>query len=168
MPENGVKITFDKSEELVKTIKYITNQYVVVGIPASNAKRTDGGEMTNVDLGYIHEFGSPKRNIPARPFLGPGVNEIRPLAIAMLKQAAALELDHKPGEAKNILTALGLQAVTSVRNVIDSQAFAPLSERTLQARRNRKPTPFLGTQILKVTTEMLRAITFAIRKKSDK
>lgn len=165
MPDNGVKITFDKSEELVKQIKYITNQYVVVGIPASKAKRTDGSQITNVALGYIHEFGSPANNIPARPFLGPGVNSIHSLAVAMLKQAAALELEHKPGEAKNTLVSLGFKAVTAIRNVIDAQAFAPLSDRTLAARLSKKPPR--GTQILKDTGEMLRSITSAIRKKSD-
>ena len=69
-----VKKTVSKDEDVAKAMASLAKTHILVGI-ASGSKgdaRTDGGPK-NHELGFIHEYGSPSSNIPARPFLIPGV-----------------------------------------------------------------------------------------------
>ena len=73
-----VTITKDKVNAVVGSITKLVGKQVLVGIPEANGSRQDPEEsapVTNAALGYIHEFGSPRANIPARPFLIPGVRK---------------------------------------------------------------------------------------------
>eukprot|EP01037_Dinobryon_pediforme_P023422 gene23422-24868_t len=71
---------------LVERIKAMTKSEVLVGIPDQNAPRSadedearkaSGEPVNNAELGYIHEFGVPEQNIPARPFLIPGITAVK-------------------------------------------------------------------------------------------
>lgn len=109
---------------------------VLVGIPASSSSR-DGDGPNNAALGYLHEFGSPARNIPARPFLVPGVKAAAPRAAAELAKAGRAALT---GEARAVLPhlhAAGMVAASSVKNTINQGVDPPLSDRTLMARAAR-------------------------------
>lgn len=59
---------------------------VLIGIPMSTTERPDG-EITNAELGYIHEYGAPEANIPARPFLIPGVESVKGKALELMKKS---------------------------------------------------------------------------------
>src|ERR1019366_6299725 len=93
----GVKVTVDKTDDMMRAVKLLTTRRVLIGIPDVNAAREpsadDPSPINNAALGYIHEFGSPINNIPARPFLVPGVASIKDQAIARLKKAAQAALD---------------------------------------------------------------------------
>lgn len=161
-PANSVKLTYDGSEALLKTLKALTDNVILVGIPAG-AGREDG--PSNATLGYIHEFGSPARNIPARPFLIPAVNSVQDKAVGLLQQAAACQMDNKPGAAMQALKAAGQLAVNAVKTKIVSGPFAPLKPATIAARRRRGN---LGTKPLIDTTQMLQSVTYVIRKRGSK
>lgn len=163
MPENGLTVTYDGSAELLKAIKELTGRVVMVGIP-ENSPRT-GGEVSNATLGYIHEFGSPARNIPPRPFLIPGANSIADKAEGMMAHAASLQMDGKPGDAQATLQALGQMAADAIRGKIVSGPFTPLKAATLAARVRRGNR---GTKPLIDTTQMMKAITWVIRKRSGR
>jgi phage gpG-like protein len=172
MVENGVNVTFDKSEELLASIKDLSKNQVLVGIPASSPSRA-GESINNASLGYIHEFGSPAQNIPARPFLIPTINRLRDKAVAMLKQAAEYQFDHKQGEAKNVLNALGLMASQAVKNNIvagGDPKFTPLAPATIARRTGPMRMHGLEPDLSSVkplidTGQMLNSITYVIRKK---
>lgn len=57
-----VKVRVDKAREVFAAIRKLTKTEVLVGIPGDGKERDPGeGEpITNAELGYIHEFGSPK------------------------------------------------------------------------------------------------------------
>jgi hypothetical protein len=162
-PENGVTLTYDGSEALLKTIKAFAGNIVLVGIPSGSGRADNGPD--NAALGYVHEFGSPAKNIPPRPFLIPGVNSVRDKAVKLLQRAAELQLDNKPGPAMQALQAVGQVAADAVKAKIVSGPFAPLKPATIAARRRRGN---LGTKPLIDTTQLLKSITYVIRKRGSK
>ena len=137
----SVVIKTDKLAAVVKSITALTGKDVLIGIPdASTDRRPDEvehGPMTNATLGYIHEFGSPAANIPARPFLIPGVQDAADKYEARLKKAATLALDGNLSGVDAELNKAGMQAASSVKAKINSGDFIPLAEATLRARARR-------------------------------
>ncbi|TXH35300.1 MAG: hypothetical protein E6Q98_16035 [Rhodospirillaceae bacterium] len=160
--EIKVTVTKDNVAGFERALKSLTKKRVLVGIPDSTASRPDedGSPLSNAQIGYIQEFGSPAANIPARPHLIPGVENARkPIANRM--GAAARKIVDGATDIEQDLVAVGLIAQSSVRNQIRTGSLLPLSERTLQARRARGR---FGTLPLIDTSQYLRAITYVIRK----
>ena len=154
-----VKVTVDETKNVLANIKAMLGKQVLVGIPDANAGRKDGA-ITNAALGYIHENGSPARNIPARPFLIPGVAAVKAKTVSILKRAAEDGLEN-PSAVDKGLNAAGLVAVASVKNRIrNGEGFAPLSEATI-AERKRKGAK--GTKPLIRTGQLLNSITYVVR-----
>lgn len=153
----GVPIN-DATQALAERIYEMTRSYVVVGIPAEEAEREDKEEKkqpasdddkkrrqpNNAELAYIHENGSPARRIPPRPFMKPGINEIKGLIPVVLSNGLRRELDGYKGAAQAALDGVGQEAVTSIRNYIDdSSHFEPLADSTIMNRaRDRKKSEF--------------------------
>jgi hypothetical protein len=186
----GVKVTVDRIDAIVRSINSLTKQQVVVGIPEENANRDpkDGDAINNAALLYIHEFGAPAANIPARPTLGPGIAAYRERAIVRLKAAAQAAMDDatrgsagaprdvdqvrpiinrgsgndKPArEVTAQLNAIGLEAVVSVKKQFTDGQLAPLKPATIAAR---KRAGFDGEKPLIRTADLMRHINYAIRK----
>lgn len=157
--KTSIRVTRDEVKNVITNIEAMTGKRVLIGIPDANAGRKDG-PMTNAALGYIHENGSPARNIPARPFLVPGVEEAAPKAIEAMKKFAAQGLTD-PAAVDKGLNAAGLIAQASVKNRIrNSVGFAPLSEATLA---ERKRTGKKGTKPLIRTGQLMNSLTYVVR-----
>lgn len=160
------RVTEDKTGDVLKAIKDLTKRTVLVGIPDTNAARDpepgENSPATNAQLGYIHEFGSPVNNIPARPFLVPGVESARDQIVAQMKKGgiAALAGDLKQVEKTQI--ASGLIAVNAVQAKITDGPFQPLAPATLAARRAKGRT---GESPLLDSGQLRRAVTYVIREK---
>lgn len=131
-----VILKIDKVAQVVKGINDLVRRDVLVGIPDSAAERRDedAEQVNNAALGYIHEFGSPARNIPARAFLIPGVRNAQDKTAARLKKAADAALDGQLSQVDSQLHAAGLVASREVKTRINSGDFVPLSDATLKAR----------------------------------
>ncbi len=85
------------------------------------------------------EMGSPAQNIPARPFLVPGVQGALPTLIPLLKKAGQQAMDL--GEVSKVTQALirvGIAAASAVQMKITDGPFVPISERTKEGRLRRK------------------------------
>ena len=54
---------------MIKGWKWLSEHETLVGIPEDKSGRQDGAGLTNAQLMYIHENGSPANKIPARPVL---------------------------------------------------------------------------------------------------
>ena len=140
----GVRITKDKVEEVLKAVRTLTKNEVLVGIPAENAERQDApgakpSPINNAQLGWIMETGSPIKNIPARPFLVPGVQGAMPALLPKLKKAGELALDFKSvGDVTQQLVAVGLAAAAAVQLKITDGPFVPIKDATKAARLRRK------------------------------
>ena len=140
----GIKITKDKVADVLAAVSTLTRNQVLVGIPGENAERQDApgakpSPISNVQLGWIHERGSPAQNIPARPFLVPGVRDALPRLLPKLKKAGELALDFKNVSAiTQQLTAVGLIAASAVQMKITTGPFQPIADATKRARLYRK------------------------------
>lgn len=151
----------DFTPALVKSIKLLTKKQVLVGVPAEKAgRRGKKQKMNNAALALVHDQGSPAQNIPARPFMEPGLRDVNEEIVQRLGQAGKVAL--RGGEEADItraLNAVGLTAQKGIRNRINSGPFEPLKPGTLAARRRRGRT---GTKPLIDTGQLRNSISYVI------
>ncbi|WP_199085948.1 hypothetical protein [Bosea sp. ASV33] len=159
-----VKITKDGVPDLLKAIKALTSKEVLVGIPDTAAGRDDGDAISNAEIGYLMETGSPTQNIPPRPHLVPGVESARDKIEKRMKTGAQSALSGKSSDADATLTAVGITAENAVKAKITEGPFAPLSPVTIAKRKAKGRT---GTKPLIDTGQYRRAITHVVRKKGE-
>jgi hypothetical protein len=156
--------TTSHTAQFRKALDGLLKREVLVGIPASNAARDpEPGESpaaTNALIGYVHEYGSPAKNIPARPFLHPGIADARADIEVHMKKAGQMALAGKMDEISQELEKVGLIAQVSVQRKITEGPFEPLAPATLAARRARGRT---GTNPLLDTGQLRRAISYIVR-----
>jgi hypothetical protein len=136
--QSGIEVQVDNLRKISEALKALGSNKVLVGIPSENAPR-QGEPISNVSLGYIHELGSPARNIPARPFLVPGITKSKDRWVKKLEQAAHDALAGEPGLMKRHLGEAGQIAVNSVKQTIQAGIPPPLQPATVAARRQRTP-----------------------------
>lgn len=168
-PQNfAVQVTKDRVDDLINDLQSLLSHEVLVGIPAGSPARAaeDGKqpEIDNATLGYIHENGAPSVNIPARPFLVPGVQQAKEqIAKVMAKGVEAATVGNRT-TAMNSLDKAGLIAQNAVRRKITEGPFVPLKPRTLAGRRARGRT---GERPLIDTGQLRRSITYVVRETDD-
>lgn len=162
----GVTVTKDRLADVLKSIHDLVKKEVLIGIPESedarNQREADGSPLGNAAIGYIQETGSPTNNLPARPFLVPGVEAALKPATAKLKAGAAKALDGQSDAGDKAMHAAGLIAQNAVRAKINSGVPPALAESTLANRRRRGRT---GTTPLIDTGQLRNSITYVIREK---
>jgi hypothetical protein len=163
MANSGVFVTKDRTKDFARQVDSLIKSEVLVGIPAENAGRDDGSAINNAEIGYIQENGSPVKNIPARPFLVPGVASVQDKVAAKMKAGAKNALDGDKNAASVTLNSVGLIAAAAVQRKIDTGPFVPLSPRTLYRRKHRKEAPRMGEQPLIDKGDLRRAIAYVIR-----
>lgn len=157
-----VTVTKDILPDVLRRVQDLTNKRVLVGIPTAEDARDDGSPIGNAAIGYIQEFGEPEHNIPARPFLIPGVRAVQGKTIERLRKAGEAAL--AGGDPVPQMTAAGLEAEASVKELITSIIPPPLSPRTLA---ERKAAGFKGTTPLIRSGELRNSITHVIEDKRD-
>lgn len=161
----NVKV-IDRSANVLKSVNGLLKNDVLVGIAGGTTARTpEDGEpagITNAALGYIHDNGSPARNIPARPFMRPGIENAKDGIAAALKAGALAAMDGKSPLSSQ--TKAGLLAENGIKAKITDGPFEPLGARTLAARRRRGRT---GDKPLIDTGQLRRSITHVIRPKGE-
>jgi hypothetical protein len=74
MPTATVKKVKDEAPKLTKTVRALEGYVATVSFEGG---RRDS-DLSNAQIAYLNEHGSPARNVPARPFVGPGVKEALP------------------------------------------------------------------------------------------
>lgn len=162
MAKPRITVTLDKVPEVLAAIRRLTEERVYVGIPQGTGAH---GEMDNATLGFIHENGSPARNIPARPTLVPGVAKVKDQVAEELKAGAMAVLKGRPDAVLTSYNRAGIIARDSVKGIIrTSDGLAPLAESTLHARKTRKRAPRKGERPLLDTGQFMNAVTYVIKK----
>lgn len=148
LPAN-LKMSRDGLADLRASLATLANSEVLVGFPEETTERGDAeeieeskGPITNAALGYIHDNGSPEVNIPARPFMIPGIENAKEAVTDKLGQMARAVVTKGAGQDR---VAQGFEQVGSIaelaiKNKINEGIPPPLSEYTLQerARKGRK------------------------------
>lgn len=127
--------------QLNKSLEKLRQTAILVGIASDSKKdkRKDGGP-SNATLGYIHEKGSPAMNIPARPFLVPGVNEAKAEITKGMETAMQAALHDDMREVRTVLKQTGLKTVSSVKSYMQSAKFEPLKPSTIRNRNRSRMT----------------------------
>lgn len=166
---SNIRVTIDRTDDLMRALKALTKNEVLVGVPAENAMREpEPGETeaaNNAVIGYVQEFGSPEKNIPARPFLVPGVASKQDEYVKRLKKAAQDALSGNLEAVSKAQHNIGLIAQRAVQKKMDDGPFAPLSPKTIYARKHRKEAPRDSETPLIDKGLLRRAIAYVIRER---
>lgn len=132
--KSGLK-EISKTIDVFRSINYLKNRNILVGIPSFSAKNSrDDTKLTNAQIGYINEFGSPAKNIPARPFLRPGVKEQQPEISKKFKAAGRAATKGDIAEIEKIYQGLALTVPAGVQEYILRGLQPPLANITLAQR----------------------------------
>jgi hypothetical protein len=163
----NVVMQVDNLRDFKVALEYLRGSEVLVGIPDTKAERRDedAEEINNAALGYIHNYGAPEINIPARPFIEPGLEDAAKPINSHLLAAGQQVMNGKKDRAEAELHAVGLVAQNAVRNRINEGPFKPLAPSTLKARRKRGRT---GERPLIDTGQLRNAISYVVRKRTGK
>jgi hypothetical protein len=168
-----LEVLEENTPMIAAAIKRLANTSVMVGIPSDQEggiqKRTDG-PINNATIGYIHETGAPASNIPARPWLGPGIRINQRQWTAFMKRAGELAFSGKMDEADRAWNAAGLTAVSGVKARIQSNIPPPLSPVTVARRVARRgggggPVTASSFTALIDTAQFINSITYVVRQK---
>jgi hypothetical protein len=165
----NLTITRDDVAKVLREVRALTEQQVVVGFPEKTADR--GEDINNPSLAYIHENGYPPHNLPARPFLMHGVENAMDQIVAVFEKGARNALDGNAGALVGTLNVVGNIGQGAVRNKIRTGPFAKHADSTLDRRKaaNAKRSNVKSTvahSILVDTGAMLDAVSFEVRRKS--
>jgi hypothetical protein len=170
----AVKVIGGGMPLLVKAVLAMSRDRVAVGIPADSPPRSEPGAPPNAVVGYVMENGAPELNIPARPFLAPGIRDAQSAVVETLRQAGVQALKDVAslrgtaqggGAVEQGLHRAGVIAKEAVKARVEGGGFAPLAERTLAARRARgvsSAKPLLDTE------QMYDAIDYRVEPKGGR
>lgn len=149
----------DRTAALRKAVDALHRQEVLAGIPEDKSARDDEAAMNNATLAYIHNFGSPAANIPARPFREPGIRNAREGIVAGLKEAATEALDGNAAGVARGLNKAGLHAQNGMRGMFRENDWAPLQPETLARKGTGKSKPLV------LTGQLRNSISYVVREK---
>lgn len=136
----NLKLVRDDVAGLKAALSMLNAREILVGFPEETSARDEDStqEITNAGLGYTHDNGMPEENIPARPFMIPGMENAIPQATQALVFTAKQVLTKRSTESVEVgLTRVGLAVQFALRAKINEGIPPPLSERTLRERASR-------------------------------
>lgn len=157
----NVNITVDNLEQFGKAIELLQRKEILVGVPQANDRRKTG-PINNATLAAIHDRGSPSQNIPARPFMDPGIKSVSAKIEQKLLSAGQAVLEGDSNKAAQRLEETGLIAQNGLRAMVNSNIQPPLKPATLAARRRRGRT---GERTLIDTAQMRNSLTYVVKDK---
>lgn len=156
-------VTQDLTGKVLEALRAFKRDAVLVGIPESDAARTnaEGDEqVNNAYLLALNNFGSEAQGIPPRPVLEIGLRKAQPEITEQFRQAVIKAFATGAAAINTYYNRAGIIASNSVKKVINAQeGFAPPAAATLAARRAHG---FRGTKALIVTGQMRNAITYVL------
>lgn len=138
--KSGVEIIRDNTDKLRDGLALLTGQDVLVGVPADKSHRDGSKPIGNAALAYIHDNGAPEVNVPARPFMVPGIENAQNKIAERMRAAAEAAIDGRPEGVTRNLNAAGLIAQASIRARITEGIPPPLADSTIRGRRYQRGT----------------------------
>lgn len=120
------------------------------------AKYEDGTPVAYVAT--VQEFGSPKQNIPARPFMRPTVAENKQGWIKQLGQGGKLVFAGKL-QYSQMIGQFGMQAAGQVAETIASVTTPALGASTLRARASRNASGQASNKPLVDTGLLIQSVS---------
>jgi|WetSurMetagenome_2_1015567.scaffolds.fasta_scaffold218219_3 phage gpG-like protein len=162
MAKNTASLIKNNLGKLNKSFTKLADLELLVGVPKEHDARKEEG-MNNATLAYIHDNGSPANNIPARPFMKPGIQAVRSKLNARMKLAAQHALAGTEGSGERDLHIAGLLVQSSIRNTINEGIQPALEDGTIAARKRRGRS---GTKPLVDTGQLRNSITYVVKRKT--
>lgn len=167
-----VTVTTSLVKQFKDTMNALIKKNVYVGIPEANTKRDDietkegskPSQVTNAQLGYLHENGSEADRIPPRPFLKPGVEEASE-KVSKILGSAAITTETSSQDVDIALEKAGQVVRDTVKNRIrESIDIKELSEATKYARAHRKKNRRTGVMKPLIDSgQMVNSITYVVK-----
>jgi hypothetical protein len=134
-PIAGVFKKVDNVRKMMQGVEALTEITVLVGVPEDKDQR-QSGVISNAALAYIHDKGSPAANIPARPFMEPGIKAVQKEIADTLAQAGKA-IFKGSRNVEVYLNKVGIIATRSIKSKITEGIAPPLAESTIKGRINR-------------------------------
>lgn len=120
--------------DILQAVSELSQVEVLVGVP--EGENRDGG-MSNAEIGYLLETGSPAMNLPDRPHLVPGVEQVQEIVAEKLTWAVDAALTGNSKRMYFYLESAGMKATMSVKRFINAGEFMPLAPLTIKMRKAR-------------------------------
>lgn len=143
--------------------------YVKVGL-LGNGKKRPSGELSNAELGIIHEFGTS--TIPARPFIKPGFEKNKETYLKMLRNGVKGDLKGShSGARETTLALIGMKAAADMKAfVVGGPEIPPPNTESTRKRKEAKRARgnVAPVRTLVDTGRMVGAITYAVVKAGEK
>lgn len=143
-------------KQVMKRAEQLNQLQLVAGIPNDETSREDSGEITNAELGIIHEWGAPEKGIPERSFMRSTMSEERENLgrLGKVQIAECLEGNTSPHD---VFATIGAYLQGKIVDKITDGEFKPNNENTVKRKGSSKPL---------IDTGQLRgAITYEVREK---
>ncbi|MCP4055121.1 MAG: hypothetical protein GY739_19190 [Mesoflavibacter sp.] len=140
--------------DLEKKLKKLQGKTIKVGVPASTAPYENG--ISTAVIAAVHEYGSLTRNVPARPFLRPGVANAIP-KINKLLQIKLPDFVEGSINADGVFTLVGEIARSEIVRMWDNNNWSPLKSKSAQ-----KAVEKGNRQILLDTGHLKNSITYQV------
>ncbi len=179
--KTGIRKVLDNLPRLQAGVDRLSTLEVLAGVPRDKTQRNEEPMITNAAIAFIQDQGSPAQNIPARPFMRPGISNAKEAIATSFKRAAKRAVDGQTNASvEEDLHRAGLKAQNSIRAAINEGIPPPLSIATLKARarRGRKgakkaleainaggPANIADAKPLVDSGQLRNSITYVVRKK---
>ena len=143
-------------KEVIKRAEQLNRMQLVVGIPSDANSRDESTGITNAELGAIHEFGVPEKNIPERsPMRSTASEESQNLG--RLAKIQISEFLKGETSAHDAFATVGAYLQGKIVEKITDGDFEPNTEATVRRKKSSKPL---------IDTGQLRGvITYEVREK---
>lgn len=160
-------VSLEQLEIYKENLKYIAKNEARVGIFAGTKARPNDKDVTNVTLGYVHQYGSVKQGIPARPWLDRPFEMKKADYKAKQKELLRSGDMFEKGGGKKVLQKLAYYGLSLIQDGFQTNGYGtwlPLKQATI-ARRPLKGRA--GAKPLLDTREFFRSITTEIVANQD-
>ena len=138
---------------IVENVRSMGLNKLEVGLPSGG--RHSGTELSMHELGMVHEYGSPTRGIPARPFIQPSIKDNTDKYKQLMRQQAT-KLIFRQTSLNNALSLVGEVAKADIQKYMLSASFTPLSAATIERKGSSKPLIDTGQMRNAITYEVVR------------
>lgn len=156
----SVQVVTDNTKTLEKALNEFMKQDVYMGIPSTKADRNAGEPINNAVIGYVMERGMPEMNVPARPWLVPGVQAASADITPIFRKAGKNVLNGRYEDAERGLQAAGLVAQGHIKAGITAGIAPELAASTLA---ERKRQGYKGETPLIRSGQLLNSVSYVVR-----
>ena len=161
--KNKIELTTWLKSIVEETTKTISNkQYLLeVGVISDKKRKKDNG-VTNAELMFIHENGSPMRNIPKRPVLSISIDYIERMGVLNKSLDKAIDVyfkSNKIEEFEKQLKILALKTENVAREIIyqNQGILASNSPSTIRKKGDNHPLFDTGQLARSITGRIVTA-----------